>query len=76
MELVRRGWQRVLTARLEDARFFWEADLAADIETWLTKLESVVFLAGLGSVRDKSRRLERLCGLVAEQADQPEAMLA
>jgi len=75
VELVRRGWQRVLTARLEDARFFWEADLAADIETWLTKLESVVFLAGLGSVRDKSRRLERLCGLVAEQAGQPEVML-
>ncbi|MGD9610296.1 MAG: glycine--tRNA ligase subunit beta [Desulfovibrionaceae bacterium] len=74
-ELVRRGWQRVLTARLEDARFFWEADLAADTEAWLKKLESVVFLAGLGSMRDKSRRLERLCGLVAEQAGKPESML-
>jgi glycyl-tRNA synthetase beta chain len=75
VELVRRGWQRVLTARLEDARFFWEADLGTDIETWQKKLESVVFLAGLGSVRDKSRRLERLCGLVAEQAGKPEVML-
>lgn len=74
-ELVRQGWQRVLTARLEDARFFWEADLAADTEAWLKKLESVVFLAGLGSVRDKSRRLERLCGLVAEQAGNPEIVL-
>ena len=75
LELVRRGWQRVLTARLEDARFFWEADLATDIETWQKKLESVVFLAGLGSVRDKARRLERLCGIVAEQAGRPEIML-
>ena len=75
VELVRRGWQRVLTARLEDARFFWEADLATDLETWHKKLESVVFLAGLGSMRDKSRRLERLCGLIAEQAGKPEIML-
>ena len=75
LELVRRGWQRVLTARLEDARFFWEADLGTDIETWQKKLESVVFLAGLGSMRDKARRLERLCGLIAEMAGKPEVML-
>lgn len=75
LDLVRLGWQRVLTARLEDARFFWEADLKADIEHWQKKLESVVFLAGLGSMRDKSRRLERLCGLLAEQAGHPEVML-
>ncbi len=75
IELVRRGWQRVLTARLEDARFFWEADLSASLETWQKKLESVVFLAGLGSMRDKGKRLERLCGLIAEQAGKPEVML-
>lgn len=75
IELVRRGWQRVLTARLEDARFFWEADLSASLETWQKKLESVVFLAGLGSMRDKGKRLERLCGLIAEQAGKPEIML-
>ncbi len=74
VDLVRRGWERVLTARLEDARFFWEADLATDLETWLAKLESVVFLAGLGSMRDKARRLERLCGLLAETV-QPEITL-
>jgi glycyl-tRNA synthetase beta chain len=75
VELVRRGWQRVLTARLEDARFFWEADCGTDLEKWQKKLESVVFLAGLGSMRDKARRLERLCGLLAEQAGRPEVML-
>lgn len=75
VELVRRGWQRVLTARLEDARFFWEADLSASLEAWQKKLESVVFLAGLGSMRDKGKRLERLCGLIAEQAGKPEIML-
>ncbi|WP_428558695.1 MAG: glycine--tRNA ligase subunit beta [Solidesulfovibrio sp. DCME] len=74
-ELVRRGWQRVLAARLEDARFFWEDDCATDLEAWQKKLERVVFLAGLGSMRDKARRLERLCGLVAEMAGRPEVML-
>lgn len=66
-DLVRRGWERVLRARLEDARFFWEADAAAELSTWLDKLEDVTFLAALGSMGDKARRLERLCGKLAER---------
>lgn len=69
LDLVRKGWERVLRARLEDARFFWEADLAADFSGWLGRLESVVFLAGLGSMGDKSRRLEALCGRLAGMVD-------
>jgi glycyl-tRNA synthetase beta chain len=61
MAVVKKGWERVLKARLEDARFFWEADLATDIDTWLAKLDNVVFLGPLGSMGDKSRRLEVLC---------------
>ncbi len=68
LDLVRKGWERVLRARLEDARFFWEADLAADSGAWLARLESVIFLAGLGSMGEKSRRLEALCARLAEQA--------
>ncbi len=63
--LVKKGWERVLKARLEDARFFWEADLKVEFETWLEELDHVVFLGPLGSMGDKSRRLERLCGLLA-----------
>lgn len=73
--LVRKGWERVLTARLEDARFFWETDLACDLDAWLAKLENVVFLAGIGSMGDKSRRLEKLCGFLAEKV-KPELFLS
>ncbi|WP_022662775.1 glycine--tRNA ligase subunit beta [Paucidesulfovibrio longus] len=64
--LVKKGWERVLKARLEDARFFWEADTGTDFQVWLDKLESVVFLGPLGSMGDKSRRLERLCRRIGE----------
>ncbi|WP_045221226.1 glycine--tRNA ligase subunit beta [Desulfonatronum thioautotrophicum] len=65
--LVRKGWERVLRARLEDARFFFHADCRASSATWLKMLESVVFLAPLGSMGDKCRRLECLTGMLAER---------
>ena len=69
MALVKKGWERVLKARLEDARFFWEADLAADLDQWLAKLDQVVYLGPLGSMGAKSRRLEALCGRLAQACD-------
>ena len=66
-DLVRRGWERVLRARLEDARFFWKTDLAANVDTWLESLDSVIFLAPLGSMGNKTRRLEKLCRYLAEK---------
>jgi glycyl-tRNA synthetase beta chain len=72
--LVRKGWERVLKARLEDARFFWEADLASSFDTWLKKLDSVTFLAPLGSMGDKTKRIQAVCGKLA-QAVQPDIML-
>ncbi|MFZ5425884.1 MAG: glycine--tRNA ligase subunit beta [Thermodesulfobacteriota bacterium] len=74
VSLVRKGWERVLKARLEDARFFWETDLAASFDKWLKKLDSVTFLAPLGSMGAKTRRVEALCGKLAEQV-KPEIML-
>lgn len=67
--LVKKGWERVLRARLEDARFFWKADLETEADTWLGKLDNVIFLGPLGSMGDKTRRLERLCGWLAKQTD-------
>lgn len=65
--LVQKGWERVLRARLEDARFFWKSDLAqGSCDSWLASLESVIFLAPLGSMGDKTRRIERLCGWLAD----------
>ncbi len=66
-DLVKRGWERVLRARLEDARFFWRTDLAESLDVWLSKLDSVIFLGPLGSMGDKTRRLEKLCAWLSRE---------
>ena len=66
MDVVKRGWERVLRARLEDARFFWQADLRDTFDHWLQKLDAVIFIGGLGSMGDKTRRLEALCRWLAD----------
>ena len=67
--LVKKGWERVLRARLEDARFFWKSDLGhGSCDAWLAALENVIFLAPLGSMGDKTRRIEQLCGWLADNA--------
>ncbi|MBQ4132686.1 MAG: glycine--tRNA ligase subunit beta [Desulfovibrionaceae bacterium] len=72
MQTVKQGWERVLTARLEDARFFWETDLAVPFDDWLAALDDVIFLAPLGSMGNKTRRLEQLAHFVAEKVNHPE----
>ena len=67
MDIVKRGWERVLRARLDDARFFWRADLRETFDHWLQKLDTVIFIGGLGSMGDKTRRLEALCQWLAEK---------
>ncbi|GFM33977.1 glycine--tRNA ligase subunit beta [Desulfovibrio subterraneus] len=69
MDVVRKGWERVLRARLEDGRFFWRNDLKNSFDAWLGKLDSVIFLAPLGSMGNKTRRLSTLCGSLAASVD-------
>ncbi|MGD8317095.1 MAG: glycine--tRNA ligase subunit beta [Myxococcales bacterium] len=57
-ETIAKGNDRVLRARLADARFFVEEDLKAPLASRLRKLESVVFQSKLGSMGQKVRRLE------------------
>jgi glycyl-tRNA synthetase beta chain len=59
------GNERVLRARLSDARFFWDQDRRQKLEASLPKLAEVTFHARLGSQRD---RVDRLMGLVGEIA--------
>ncbi|MGM0403088.1 MAG: glycine--tRNA ligase subunit beta [Thermodesulfobacteriota bacterium] len=66
MGVVVSGYERVLDARLEDARFFYNADLAISLEDMVEKLKSVVFQAQLGSVNDKTQRVRKLCGFIAD----------
>lgn len=69
--LVKRGWERVLRARLEDARFFWRTDLAESLDTWLNSLDNVIFLGPLGSMGDKTRRLSDLCAWLSQNCSLP-----
>lgn len=64
---VRRGNEDVLAARLEDARFYWETDLKHAPADRIEALGSVVWIEGLGSLRDKAARLETVCGWLAER---------
>jgi glycyl-tRNA synthetase beta chain len=59
------GNQKVLSARLSDAKFFWENDLATPMADMAAKLSNVTFHAKLGS---QSQRIERIAALAREIA--------
>ncbi|MCO6418691.1 glycine--tRNA ligase subunit beta [Siccirubricoccus sp. KC 17139] len=59
------GNEKVLRARLADARFFWDLDRKHRLEEFLPKLESVVFHAKLGTQGERVRRLEKLAEVIA-----------
>ncbi|WHX47707.1 glycine--tRNA ligase subunit beta [Paenibacillus woosongensis] len=59
LELIAKGNEKVLRARLSDAKFFYEEDQKLAIKDALSKLESIVFHEELGTVGDKVRRIRR-----------------
>lgn len=64
-EAVRRGNERVLRARLDDARFFWNQDRRRPLADRLPELEGVAFHAKLGTMADKARRMADLAASLA-----------
>ena len=60
--------ERVLVARLRDARFFWEADRRVPLSARLDRLDTLRFHAKLGSYLAKARRIEQLASRVAGDA--------
>ena len=66
--------ERVVTARLRDARFFWDTDRKAGLEARLPKLDGLLFHRALGSYRQKADRIGRLAvWLAGEVFEQPAA---
>lgn len=57
---IRKGNERVLKARLEDARFFWEQDLKTSLKKRAPGLKAVLFQEKLGSYDDKVQRLKKI----------------
>jgi len=70
---IARNAERVLVARLRDARFFWDADRAHGLEDRLDRLDTLLFHKALGSYRAKSERVadlaERIAAGVLGRAD-------
>ena len=73
LETVQHGNERVLRARLADAQFFFDEDRKKSLAEHLEKLKTVVFQEGLGTVYDKSLRLEKLAGKIADAIDANDA---
>jgi len=61
------GHQRVLRARLEDALFFFNEDQQHKLAERIDKLSGIVFQAGLGTMLEKSGRVEKLAVRLAER---------
>lgn len=59
------GNERVLRARLSDAKFFWDEDRKHTLESRVEKLEGIVFHAKLGTQFERVERIEKLAGEIA-----------
>lgn len=64
--LIRHGNERVLRARFNDARFFWQTDQKKSLLERLDLLKHVTFQKDLGSYYDKTQRVQRLCSWLSE----------
>ncbi len=71
LDLVREGNERVLTARLSDARFFWTEDRKRPLVDRVEDLNGILFLENFGTLRDKTDRLVRLSGAIWEDLGLP-----
>ena len=72
-ELIARNSERVLTARLRDARFFWDEDRKAPLESRIDRLSTILFHKKLGSYKEKADRIAALAAWLAGALGHPEA---
>jgi glycyl-tRNA synthetase beta chain len=68
-DLIRKGHERVLRARLADALFFYEEDAKVPLEDRVADLKGIVFQEKLGTVYEKAERVKALALEAAEQLD-------
>lgn len=67
IDVVIKGNEKVVTPRLEDGQFFWDTDKKTTLESKLEKLKTVLFMQDLGSMFEKTQRIEQLAGEFASQ---------
>ena len=66
-EIIARNSERVLTARLRDARFFWDEDRKTPLESRIERLATILFHKKLGSYREKGDRVAALAEWIARE---------
>ena len=71
-DTVRAGNERVIRPRLRDAEFFFREDLKTLLSERRDELRGIVFQEGLGTLHDKSERVSRLAGTIAEAMEESE----
>jgi glycyl-tRNA synthetase beta chain len=76
LEQVAKGNEKVLRARLSDAKFFYEEDQRMQISDALKRLETIVFHEELGTIGDKVRRIEQLANRIAQLINVDQQQLA
>ncbi len=64
--IIRHGHERVLRARFNDARFFWQTDQKHPLRERALWLKQVTFQKDLGSYYEKTRRVQRLCSWLSQ----------
>ena len=67
--LIKQGNEKVITARLEDAEFFYKEDTAQPLDTFVPKLSEVTFQQKLGSVLEKTERIKKITGFLYDELD-------
>ncbi|HEY3366045.1 MAG TPA: glycine--tRNA ligase subunit beta [Symbiobacteriaceae bacterium] len=72
IDIVRAGNEKVLAARLSDARFFWNEDRKHKLESFNEKLKAVVFQEKLGTQYQRVERLTLLAGKIAGALNLPQ----
>ena len=69
LETVQHGNERVLRARLDDAKFFFEEDKKQPLAAYVEKLKKIVFQDGLGTLYDKALRLQQITVFLNQKLD-------
>ncbi len=64
---IKTGNQRVIEARLSDAKFFWEKNKKQSLVKQVSKLKNLTFFDQLGTFYDRTQRLRRLASQVSDQ---------
>jgi glycyl-tRNA synthetase beta chain len=70
-DTVKRGAERVLRARLEDARFYYFEDQKRALHDYVDDLKKVTFQEKLGSVHEKALRVSAICSFLADELNLP-----